>query len=157
LTKPPDDDPENTNILGNQYFNKQDTAKARALLEEAYRENPDSDQFALDFCRVLSLTKEYQLMKQVALPLVRDKQKYEFLQVLGQASQFLGEYAEAIASYKDYLVRFGTNINVLNALGDCYYQLGNMPEALVAWNKSLEINPKQERIKALVKSAQEKK
>ena len=157
LTKPPDDDPENTNILGNQYLNKQDISKARMLLEEAYRKNPVSDQFALDFCRVLFLTKEFPLIKQVALPFVKERQKYEFLQVLGQAGQALGEYAEAIAVYKEYLTRFGINIEVLNAIGNCYFQLGNIPEALVAWNKSLEINPKQENIKVLVKSAREKK
>jgi GWxTD domain-containing protein len=153
----PSDDPENINILGNQFLNKQDASKARTLLEEAYRKDPSSDRFALDFCRGLFLTKEYQLVKQVALPFVKEKQKYEFLQVLGKASQALGEYAEAIAVYKEYLTRFGTNINVLNAIGDCYYQLGNIPEALVAWNKSLQISPNQERIKALVKSLEEKK
>jgi tetratricopeptide (TPR) repeat protein len=153
----PSDDPENINILGNQFLNKQDTSKARTLLEEAYRKDPSSDRFALDFCRALFLTKEYQLVKQVALPFVKEKQKYEFLQVLGQANQALGEYAEAVAVYKEYLTRFGTNINVLNAIGDCYYQLGNIPEALVAWNKSLQISPNQERIKALVKSLEEKK
>jgi len=153
----PSDDPENINILGNQFLNKQDITKARTLLEEANRKNPSSDQFALDFCRVLFLTKEYQLMKQIVLPFVKEKQKYEFLQVLGQANQALGEYAEAVAVYKEYLTRFGTNINVLNAIGDCYYQLGNIPEALVAWNKSLQINPKQDKIREQVKAAQEKK
>jgi len=157
LPKPPDDDPENVNILGNQFFNKQDTSKARTLLEEAYRKDPSSERFALDFCRALALTKEYQLMKEIALPLVKEKQKYEFLQVLGQAHQALGEYAEAIAVHKQYLTHFGTNINVLNSIGDCYYQLGNFPEALEAWNKSLQISPDQERIKALVKSLQAKK
>jgi GWxTD domain-containing protein len=156
LPKPPDDDPENINILGNQFLNKHEISTARMLLEKAYQKNPSSDQFARDFCRVLFLSKEFLLMKQVALPFVKEQQKYEFLQVLGQASQALGEYAEAIASYKDYLTRFGTNINVLNAIGECYYQLGNFPEALVAWRKSLELNPNQEKIKALVKSVQEK-
>ena len=157
LPKPPDNDPEIMNILGNQFFNKQDITKARTLLEAANRKNPSSDQFALDFCRVLFLTKEYQLMKQIVLPFVREKQKYEFLLVLGQAHQALGEYAEAVAVYKEYLTRFGTNLNVLNSIGDCYYRLGNIPEALVAWNRSLQINPNQERIKALVKSLEEKK
>ena len=77
--------------------------------------------------------------------------------MLGKAHQALGEYAEAIAVHKQYLTHFGTNINVLNSIGDCYYQLGNFPEALEAWNKSLQISPDQERIKALVKSLQVKK
>jgi GWxTD domain-containing protein len=157
LPKPHDNDPEMLNILGNEFFNKQDISKARTLLQEAYRRDPDSDQLAMDFCRVLLLTKEYQLIKQVALPFAKDKKRYEFLKELGQASQALGEYAEAIASYKDYLTRFGTNINVLNAIGDCYYQLGNISEALVAWDKSLQISPEQDKIRERVKAAREKK
>jgi tetratricopeptide (TPR) repeat protein len=45
----------------------------------------------------------------------------------------------------------------LNAIGDCYSQLGNIAEALFAYEKSLELNPSQEKIKALVKSLKEKK
>ena len=52
---------------------------------------------------------------------------------------------------------FGTNIFILNAVGECYYQLGNTAEALFAWEKSLELNPNQEKIKALVKALKEKK
>lgn len=157
LPKPPDNDPETINILGNQYLNKQDISRARTLLEAASKKNPSSEQFAQDFCRVLLQMKDYQTVKQVALPFVREKQKYDFLQVLGQAHQGLGEFSEAIAVYKEYLTRFGTNLNVLNAIGDCYYRLGNIPEALAAWNRSLQISPNQEEIRALVKSLEEKK
>ncbi len=157
LPKPPDNDPEIINILGNQYFNKQDISRARTLLEAACRKDPSSEQFALDLCRVLLLTKEYQPLKQIALSFVREKQKYDFLQVLGQAHQGLAEFSEAIAVYKEYLTRFGTNLNVLNAIGHCYYRLGNIPEALAAWNRSLQISPNQEEIRALVKSLEEKK
>jgi tetratricopeptide (TPR) repeat protein len=32
----------------------------------------------------------------------------------------------------------------LNSVGECFYRLGNIKEALIAWEKSLEINPDQE-------------
>jgi len=157
LPKPPDDDPEILNALGIQYQNAKDTAGARRFLEGAYRKSPTSPAFALDYCRFLYKAQDYLLVKTIALPFVRDMQKFDFLELLGQSSHALGEFAEAIAYYKDYLVRLGTNLNILNSIGDCYRQMGNIPEALLAYEKSLEINPNQDTIKAVVKSLKEKK
>ncbi len=157
LPKPADNDAETLNSLGIQYLNIKDMTKARAYLEQAYRRDPTSPAFALDFCRLLFEAKDYRRVKDIALPFVKDMQKYEFLELLGQSSQGLGELADAVAFYKEYLARLGTNLNILNSIGDCCRQLGNLPEALVAYEKSLEINPNQDKIKALVKSLKEKK
>jgi GWxTD domain-containing protein len=156
LTKPPDDSPEILNTLGVQSLNKKDLVAARSYLERAYRMDPKSPQFAMDYCRALVEAKEYARIKQVALPLVQAGRS-EFLQILGEASQALGELAEAVGFYKEYLNRYGTNISVLNAIGDCYNQLGDVAQALVAWEKSLELNPNQDKIKAQVKTLKEKK
>jgi tetratricopeptide (TPR) repeat protein len=43
----------------------------------------------------------------------------------------------------------------LNSLGECYFKLGNNEQALRAWEKSLEINPKQEKIKKLIEQLKE--
>jgi GWxTD domain-containing protein len=157
LPKPPDDDAETINILGNQYLNKKDLARARALLEQAHHKDPASPAFALDYCRILFQSKEFQSVKDVALPFLREKQRDEFLELLGQSSQALGQLAEAIGFYKEYLTRLGTNLNILNSVGDCYAQLGNVQEALLAYEKSLQVNPNQEKIKALIKTLKEKK
>jgi GWxTD domain-containing protein len=157
LPGPPSDDPLYINILGNQLLNKKAIPEARALLESAYRKSPNSPEFALDFGRVLFLAKDYQGAKNVALPFYQNQGKNEFLGLLGQSCQALREYEEAVFYYKAYLSHFGTNINILNSIGECYYQTGNIEEALVAWEKSLEINPKQENIKKLVDSLKLKK
>lgn len=154
---PSSDDPSYLNTLGNQLLNKKDIEGAKSLLEKAYKKNPASAKFALDLCRALFAAKDYRGVKEIALPFLKDQEKYEFLAILGQSSQSLGEFPEAISYYKDYLVHYGTNVNVLNAIGDCYYLLGNSQEALVAWEKSLEISPNQERIKKMVESIKEKK
>ncbi len=155
--QPTSDDPAFPNILGNQYFNKQDLVKAKALIEIAYRTKSSYPPFALDFCRILYEMKDYKGVIQTATPFLEGETRFDFLQIAGQSLQAMGQLAEAAALYKDYLSHFGTNIFILNAVGECYYQLGNAAEALFAWEKSLELNPNQEKIKALVKSLKEKK
>ena len=155
--QPTSDDPSFPDILGNQYLNKGDFGKAKALIEIAYRTKPSYPPFALDFCRVLYQMKDYQGVIQTATPFLEGETRFDFLQIAGQSLQALGQLAEAAALYKDYLSHFGTNIFILNAVGECYYQLGNTAEALFAWEKSLELNPNQEKIKALVKALKEKK
>jgi tetratricopeptide (TPR) repeat protein len=101
--------------------------------------------------------KEYQKVKEVALPFLDRPEKHEFYAILGQSYQKLGELADAISHYKKYLAYYGTSIQTLNSVGECYYQLGNKEEALTAWEKSLELNPKQEKLRKLVESLKGKK
>jgi len=143
--------------LGIQYWNRQDKARAAKYLETAYRRNPGQASYALDFCRLLLDLKKYQEVMEIATPFVSQQQNYDFLEILGQAAQALGQYEQAINYYKQYLAHFGTNINVLNAIGECYLTLGDTDEALYAWERSLQLEPGQENIKAQVKALKEKK
>jgi GWxTD domain-containing protein len=157
IPQPSSENPVYDNILGVQYLNKKDRDKARSLLRQAHNQNPSSSKFALDYGRVLFADKEYQKVKEVASPHLQSQNRPDFLILLGQSCQGLGDMAAAIAHYKDYLAQFGANIQVLNSVGECYYQVGDMEEALVAWKKSLELAPKQEKIRKLVESVEEKK
>ncbi len=156
-TQPLSNDASVINILGNQYLNNDETAKARPLLEAAYRRDPNQPKYALDFARILLAAKDYPGVKQVAVPFLADDRKWEFLQIAGQAGQSLGELAQAIDYYKSYLNHFGANIAVLNAIGECYLSAGGPVDALVAWEKSLQINPNQPELKARVQKLKEKK
>ena len=157
LPQPSPGDPFYADILGTQYLQKKDLGTAKSLIEQAYLKNPGNPKYALDLCRVLFQTKDYQRIKQVSLPFLKSEQRYDFLQLVGDASKALEEFPEAIALYKDYLAHFGTNIVVLNAIGECYHKLGNVAEALVAWERSLQLNPNQADLASLVKSLKGKK
>jgi GWxTD domain-containing protein len=157
VPQPPSGAPQDVNILGTQYMNKKDFAKARPLLEAAVRREPNSVPFALDYARLLLELKEYAGVKAAAQPFLADERKWDFLEPAGRASQGLGEYAEAIAFYKDYLSHFGANLNVLNAVGECYLQLGNVDEALAAWEHSLKIEPNQPKLKERIEEIKQKK
>ncbi len=159
MTKPVEGDnsAEVQHALGLQYWNRQDQARAAKYLEAAYRLNPKEPAYALDFCRLLLASQKYQEVMAVAGPFVSQEQNYDFLEILGQAAQALNQYEQAINYYKQYLAHFGTNVNILNAIGECYSELGNADEALYAWERSLQLEPNQEKIRAQIKALKEKK
>ncbi|MGQ9470694.1 MAG: GWxTD domain-containing protein [Candidatus Aminicenantales bacterium] len=157
IPHPPSTDPINANILGIQAFQKNDLARAKIFLELAYRQDPGSKKFALDLARLLFASKEYERVKEIIAPHLGGPDRPDFLLLSAQSSQALGALEEAISFYKEYLSHFGANINALNAIGECYYRLGNIQEALIAWEKSLELSPKQEKIKERVESLRRKK
>lgn len=152
IPQPATTDPIYLNILGNQWLQKGELAKARTLLSEAHHLNPLSRKFSLDFGKCLFINKEYHKVKEIISPHLQGKGRPDFLLLSGQTCQALGELTQAISFYKEYLTHFGANLNVLNAIGECYYKLGNFKEAIVAWEKSLELNPNQEKIRKLVNS-----
>ena len=146
-------DPVYANILGNQYLNKKDVDQALPLLEKAYREKADRLKYALDYARALFLREKYAQARDILLPFSGTETSHgELFGLLGSLYQKLGNFEEAVSHYKEALKRQGTNLNILNAIGECYYKLGNKAEALIAWEKSLEINPKQEEIRRIVQS-----
>jgi GWxTD domain-containing protein len=148
--QPPSENPLYHNIEGIQFLNKKDFTQARSLLEKAYRKEPNSVQYALDFCTVLLIQKEFQRVNEIAAPFLTNQNRSRFLLIVGQSYQALGELNSAISYYKEYLSHQGTNLGVLNRIGDCYFRLGAEEEAINAWERSLEINPNQEEIKTKV-------
>jgi tetratricopeptide (TPR) repeat protein len=139
-----------------QYYRTGDTARARPLLEEACRRSPGSVPFAIDLSKLLIELKDYEGLQSVAVPFYQDKKNYEFAEFLGVSAQALGRYAEAIGYFKDYLTYFGTNINVLNSVGDCYVQTGDIAGAITVWRKSLELSPSQPELKKKLADIQDK-
>lgn len=157
LPQPPIEDPIYANILGQQYFALQKMSEARSYLEKAYRMDPHSKKYSLDFGRFLLANKEFDKVLEVIQPFLSSSERKDFLSLAGQAFHSLGRYQEAASCYEEYMSHFGLNIHLLNNLGDCYYRLGDFPKALAAWERSLEVNPKQENIKKMVDILKEKK
>lgn len=138
-------------ILGNQFAKKGNIKEAERLLEKTYNTNPLSLKYGLSYSHLLFERKEYQKVKEILLPFLENpKKNYQSLSILGASCQALEEYEEAISFYKEYLSHAGTNLNILNSIGKCYYRLGNIKEALITWEKSLEINSNQKALKKLV-------
>lgn len=154
---PASNDPEAAFILGGQYFNKNELDKAQEFLERAFHSQPESLTYALGLSRLLYAREDYQGARRILEPFAdRETENVRFLKFLGDISQKLGHYLEAVSFYRQYIEGEGLTIDALNSLGTCYYHLGNPQEALAAWEKSLEMNPDQAEVKKMVKSLKEK-
>jgi len=101
---------------------------------------------------------EYKKIESGLLPFLSQSQppKYEMFYLMGIAYQNMGELKKAVDVFDRAISHYGLNINLLNALGECYFKLGNVKEALEVWEKSLEINPDQPQIKKKVEALKEK-
>jgi GWxTD domain-containing protein len=142
---------------GVQSLNLGDAETARTRLAEANAKAPQRSDVGVAYAQVLFRLKDYRRVKDVLLPLAANEAAApEVSALLGQACHAMGEYQEAATYYASYLARFGANIDILNYLGTCHFQLGNTAEALKAWTKSLELNPNQEKLRALVESLKKK-
>jgi GWxTD domain-containing protein len=157
-TNPPADDPYYSYVLGNQFFNKGEIQKAHDELAKTYEKKPDSLDYALSYTRVLMALREFQKVREILMPFDQEgKENFGLFFTLGRASENLDELEEAISFYQKALSQKGDIAAVLNYMGDCYFKLGNMDQALRAWEKSLEINPDQEQIKKMIDQLKEKK
>jgi cytochrome c-type biogenesis protein CcmH/NrfG len=142
---------------GVQYMNTGDLERARNRLADAYGRNPRRSDITIAYSQALFRSNDFRRVKEILLPFAGEPEPAaEVLALLGQACHALGEFQEAVTHYAAYLSRFGANIDILNYLGTCYFQLGNREEAVKAWTKSLELSPNQDKIRALLESLKKK-
>ncbi len=138
-------------ILGLQYLNSGAADKAALIFEECLRVRPDSLPYAASAIQARFLLGDYSKVRETARPFMdRAAQEPALYYYLGKSCQATGAYAEAGAFYRDYLQQFGTNLDILNSLGECYLLSGDRDRALQTWEKSLEIDPKQDSIRARI-------
>lgn len=156
---PASDDPVYSYLIGSQLFNAGKVEDAKINLEKAYQAKPDSIDFALNLVRIYMVLKEYQKIEPILFPFFNQPQppEYEAYFIMGKAYQNLGQLGKAVEIFNKAIPHYGINMGLLNSLGECYFQLGETLEALAAWEKSLEINPDQPRIRKNVEAIKEKK
>lgn len=140
-------------ILGLQILNKGDPERAYPILERAHRSEPANVDYAAALARgQFELGKYSEVWATLAAFEEEVKTRYELTVLLGRAYQAAGKPDQAIRTFNTAVADFGINTQLLNLLGDCYIQMGNRASALDALEKSLELDPTQDRIKRLVQS-----
>ncbi len=143
--------------LGIQSFNRGDLQAARTRLAEAHGRAPERADVAVAYAQVLFRLNDHRRVRDVLFAAAgAEDASPEVLALMGQACHAMGDFKEAASYYTTYLTRHGANIDILNYLGTCHYQLGSTAEALKAWEKSLELKPDQPQLRALVDSVKKK-
>jgi GWxTD domain-containing protein len=152
-SNPSKDDPMYFFILGNQFINEERIEEALDMLKKAYAGKPDELDYALGYARTLLITEKFSKAKQILFPFAENHtESYALYYYLGKSSQEVDAFEEAISYFHKALSLRGNTLDVLNSLGVCYYELGDKNQAILAWEKSLEINPDQEKIKKLIEA-----
>ncbi len=144
--------------IGNQLFNKGKHEAAAAEFERALNKKPGKMDFAIHLAKTYYVLKRYEDVEKVLTPFLEDENiKYEVYFYLGRSAQARNNFAKAIPHFREAITHFGLNIYLLNALGDCFFNLNNMRDAKASWEKSLEIIPDQPKIRKKLDSISEKK
>jgi len=147
-TNPSTNDPYYSYILGVQFLNKGDIQNAHKELAKAHERKPEDMNYALSYARVLLTLKNFPRVREILIPFVETKKEnFGLFFSLGKASQEISEFKEAISYYQEALKLKGSITLILNAIGECYLQLGEIEQALEAFEKSLETDPSQESIR----------
>jgi GWxTD domain-containing protein len=151
-------DPDSDLIIGTQLLNFGRAAEAWIYLERASQRKPDSEDAALALAQAyLSLGEAFRVPPLLEPFLAAKAPKYEIFVLAGQTYGKLGEYEKAIDVLDQAVTRFGINLMLLNEIGDDYARLGQVREALAAYDKSLQLNPKQPEIQKKAAALREKK
>lgn len=155
---PQADDPYYAFTLGTQMLKQGGLEKAILLLEMAYSRRPTSFKYALALADTYFALGDYlKVQELMSLFLEKAKDEPAVFQLLGKSCFEAGNYGRAIYYLKKYLTQFGSNITILNTLGDCFAKTGQNEDALSAWEKSLELEANQDEIRTKISSLKEKK
>ena len=145
-------------ILGSQYASQGSLAKARSMLEEAYRKMPQSLEVSLPLAEVFMKSGEYASVEALLKPFVdrEENPHFEAHSLLGEAYRKMGWWEKAAGVLELGLKRFGVSTLWLNALGDCYMNMEEFQKARDAWRRSLELDSGQPDIKKVLDRIKEK-
>ncbi|MGB4703789.1 MAG: GWxTD domain-containing protein [Candidatus Saccharicenans sp.] len=155
---PPVDDPYYKYIIGKQLYNLGRLSEARAALEKAAALAPQNEDLSRDLAKVYLDLGEFSLAAGMLESFVGAEKRasYETYVIAGQAYYHLGKYQTAIDVLDRAVNIYGTNITLLNLIGDCYFGLGKKAEAVAVWEKSLEIMPDQPEVKKKIQASKAK-
>jgi GWxTD domain-containing protein len=146
-------------ITGTQFLNLGRYDEARASLEQAFQQKPDSPETAFNLARVYLVRAEYSKAIQVLTPFLGRAQgiKYEMYMLAGDVFRKSGEFAKAVEVLNMAVSHYGVNASVLNAIGESNLGLGRLAEALAAFEKSLQLSPDQPEIRKKIEELKKNK
>jgi len=125
--------------------------KAQSAYQRGFNLNPNYKEGLVFFANFLNKTKQFDDCLQLISKL-RDDEKFRFQYHLirGQALMGKGNYAEAITELEEGNRIYNSDTSLLNSLGYCYYQSGELQKAQKVLQASLKLNQKQPNIQKML-------
>ncbi len=146
--------PEHLYLLGTQYFLGGDFVAAKEVLDKASAMR-DEPRVKLLLGRTLYGLHRYADSIGVLDPLYKVKKDRDAGKALALDHFSLSEWGPALEMCRD-LLQGGTEVSVLNLAGECCVRLDDPDQAVPLLRKSLEIDPAQPAVRALLEKALKK-
>jgi GWxTD domain-containing protein len=124
---------------------------AKALYEKAFGLNPDYKEGVVMYTGFLVERKDFDRALELVERLRGDeKRQFEYYRFRGKALLGKGLYADALVSFVEANKMYNSDLEVLNAMGTCYWKTGQKQKALDVLNASLKLEPNQPEVKKLL-------
>jgi GWxTD domain-containing protein len=152
-------DPAYSGIIGLQLFHLGRLAEAQTLLESAFTRLPGSEDAAAALARLyLARGAASEAVRTLAPFIGPDRTpKYETYVLAAQALRRARETEKAVLALERAVERFGVNAALMNLMGECLAELGRVPEALAAFERSLALSPDQPSVRASIEELKKRK
>jgi GWxTD domain-containing protein len=149
------DSPYHSYTLAQQYLRVNRPKEAVALLEEAYKEHPDSPEVSTQLMRVALKGKAYQKVIDLGGPMeVKSPRSKELLWLLGWANYGLQKYDDAVKFFERLRIEEPQKVEVINLLADIYYRMDLKQKSLERIQESLALKPGQQDMMDLKKKVE---
>ncbi|HEX9725981.1 MAG TPA: GWxTD domain-containing protein [Vicinamibacteria bacterium] len=136
--------------LADQYLRLGDVAKAREASQKALEANPDLTAPRLNLAvLLLGEGRPDEAVRLLEPAYVRDPENVDLMLALGDTQYQLKNYRRAAELLEASLVRRRPTTAILNALAVCYGEMGQRDKVLEYIERSLQLDPDQEPVKAL--------
>ena len=141
--------------LGRMWLSVGNDEQAMQLLLASFNVKPDCYDCALELAELLLKTDKSGEALRVLESLTAGRPNdAAVLRLVGLGYYNSEEFGKATKFFIRLIAEEGETTDILNLLGKSYYHSGRLEEAVETWRKSLEIDPAQESIKALLQEAQ---
>ena len=152
-------DPAYSGIIGLQLFNLGRFEEAQAFLERVFARLPDSEDAAAALSRVYLARGAASSAARTLTPFIDPGRtaKYETYVLAAQALRRAGELDGAVTALEQAIDHYGVNAVLMNLTGECLVELGKVPEALAAFEKSLQLSPDQPSVRAKIEELKKRK
>ncbi len=132
-------DPELPILLSRIHRKQGDLNKALKILEVAHKKLPESHQIPIEIASIYSKRDEEKKLIKILMESIDSAKKPDPGLLLGQKFLDNKEYSSALTTYEAILKKFPNSQHAQYGIGVAYHAGGNYPEALTAYERSLEM------------------